>query len=297
VGPTDALPPGPFAVLKISVPQGAQLPADWVKTRIVPNVASMHSLTQILRGNNGNLRCSDEELALLTQTPAAAALTDLDVGCSLNPTTLKWLELFPALTHLALYAEAADDEVLIGFAKFRGLVDLGIPGLGAKKKDGLGERARAALTSMPLERLSLNGATPLDADLARRIAGMSTLKTLWLGQMNNARREVLAELARSKTITHLRCTYMPFNDQDVEPLSRMENLQILQLYPMAITDACIEHLAKIKTLREVRLDPSITEAGARKLAEALPECLIIYGNGQRIQPKIDPKSKPADDKP
>lgn len=65
-----------------------------------------------------------------------------------------------------------------------------------------------------------------------------------------------------------------FDDASLVDLNKLTRLTQLNAGSAAITDAGIDDLAKIKTLREVTLGPHVTEEAAKRLKAALPECKI-----------------------
>ncbi|TWT39479.1 leucine-rich repeat domain-containing protein [Blastopirellula retiformator] len=70
-----------------------------------------------------------------------------------------------------------------------------------------------------------------------------------------------------------------FDDASLAELAKLSKLTHLSAGSAAITDAGIDDLAKIKTLREVTLGPQVTQEGAKRLKGALPKCKITLVNG------------------
>ncbi|MCI0702975.1 MAG: hypothetical protein L0241_18005, partial [Planctomycetia bacterium] len=81
----------------------------------------------------------------------------------------------------------------------------------------------------------------------------------------------------------------------LKPLLGLKKLQRLYLSDTGISDDAIPTLSEMKTLTGVFLNRTkVTEAGAKKLAAALPKCRIEWGDEQVIEPKKDePPVKPS----
>lgn len=121
----------------------------------------------------------------------------------------------------------------------------------------------AVFERLPVESLTLFDSRKLEAKHFRSIAKMPKLKKL---DLNNTRHgnDVLAELAASPSLEHL---FLP---------------------TAAVTDAGLEHLHKLKTLHLLNIKfAMVTEAGVKKLADALPLCKIEW-DGVPIEPLKKP---------
>jgi hypothetical protein len=58
-------------------------------------------------------------------------------------------------------------------------------------------------------------------------------------------------------------------------LAGMTNLENLNLSETALTDACVEGLAKLNSLKQLVLTQTgVTAEGAKRVVEALPDCTI-----------------------
>jgi Leucine-rich repeat (LRR) protein len=84
---------------------------------------------------------------------------------------------------------------------------------------------------------------------------------------------------------------MPLTDEVVAELAQSQSLQSLRLEGNQLTDAGLESLAKLKTLRYLQVNHNqgkdgvkLTQAGIARLAAALPQCKIVWDGGT-IGPK------------
>lgn len=68
-------------------------------------------------------------------------------------------------------------------------------------------------------------------------------------------------------------------------LEPLKNLRALHIESSHVTDAALDRIAKISSLREVRFsDTKVTAAGARRLVELLPHA-VVFLDGERFPPR------------
>ncbi len=121
----------------------------------------------------------------------------------------------------------------------------------------------------------------------RPLKGLTDLKisVAGTGYVSGPDLQVLPELPG---LTELELFGTRLTDEMIAPVGRIRGLRQLSLRENpGVTDAGLDHLAPLQTLR--RLDVSstmVTAAGAKKLAMALPECRIEYPGGE-IRPEKD----------
>ena len=100
--------------------------------------------------------------------------------------------------------------------------------------------------------------------------------------------EGLKRVGELPRLQGLSLNYSAVTDAHLAHLKGLTELYRLELGSTQVTDAGLEHLAGLAKLTSliVSHNPKVTEAGVQKLAKTLPECTIIWGNGQnRIEPK------------
>lgn len=167
--------------------------------------------------------------------------------------SLKAMDALERLPRLALFetnARQANDSVFGRFGNLPHLAELRL-----WNASGFKERGFAALSKLPLKILFLSGVrAPAAAESWGLIGSIPTLKDLTL---------------------HWDCA---IGNDDLPGLARSQSLVRLDLHQAKITDAGLEHLRGMASLRYLSVwDTGVTEAGAKRLAEALPRCEIVYG--------------------
>jgi len=213
---------------------------------------------------------------------------------TLRDDDLAYLEDATELEVLDLSGSAITDEGLAHLAGLTGLKKLSLARTdvrraGVKQLDKL----------VNLEYLDLHG-TQVDGAVAYYFREMPNLRWLNLGR---TRARDTTYLPGLKALEHLCLGYTEVDDEGVEQLSRMTNLKALNLDGTPLTDAALEHLGKMKGLKELYLrrqwlgdeesQPAFTVEGAEKLREALPECEIV-GLPTKPEPAKEPSNAAPD---
>lgn len=79
----------------------------------------------------------------------------------------------------------------------------------------------------------------------------------------------------AKKIVRLNLDKCPVTDRGIPKLASLVNLEWIHLGGTGITDACLDDLAQLKSLKELIVTKTeITEQGVAKLRAALPECTV-----------------------
>ncbi len=104
------------------------------------------------------------------------------------------------------------------------------------------------------------GSMPLDTEIIKRLKSLPALRSVYLGDNKS------------------------LSDKWLPLLTECKSLQKLWIRSTPITDAGLKHLAQMPWLTDIDIqDTRVTESGVRRLAEALPKCIIRW-NGGVIEP-------------
>jgi hypothetical protein len=257
--PDAILPDEPFEITKI-FPRNTANPAEVHK--VFWQVAMDCRHLRVVWDLYGKLALTEDELRKLTEMPFAGSLEDLRSpaqGFELTPATLDALKRFPKLASFSCRAIQADDAVLAQLKEMPVLKQLHLAEFG--KSGRVTPRGYEAVISLPLTRLHLGSNDRLNREALRGFAATRSLTELVLfGKVED---DVLREVAKAPHVSYL-------------------NLSGNQ----ALTDAGLVHLEGMKSLRNVVLEGTqVTQAGAKKLADALPKCRIDAPNGISVGPR------------
>jgi formylglycine-generating enzyme required for sulfatase activity/WD40 repeat protein/tRNA A-37 threonylcarbamoyl transferase component Bud32 len=273
VEPQQKLPDEPFALVGIYVrfDLPKDLRADFAESVLIPAIAELRSLKAIDSNLNLGFSMPPELLGKLADLPVAQTLTRLYGVGAFYDKNVETYKRFPNLSELGTHGWALNDNMLERLAELPKLSEFGVFQL----PERCTKRGLAALCKLPLKKIVVDDFWRPDGSHVLRafcalFAAMPTLQSLHLTN-TDASDEVLPELAKCKALVTLD----------------------LRWAKKEITDAGLEHLKGMKTLRELDVGGTkVTEAGAKNLAAvALPQCLIRYGNNKTIQPKLGPELK------
>jgi WD40 repeat protein/serine/threonine protein kinase len=283
VKPQQKLPEEPFTLVEIAVLHHAtkNLPADFVESILLPAVAELRSLEAIDSDANLGFSMSPEQLRKLLEMPAGQTLKRLHGVGRINNETMEIYKRFPNLSELGTNGHSINDKLLQRLAELPKLSEFSVFQL-AWGPNKCSKQGLAALCKLPLKKIVLDDfwqpdGPRVDREICALFAAMPTLQSLHLTNCDVGD-EVLPELARCKALATL-------------------GLHGAQRAKTEITDAGLEHLKGMTNLRELAVrgaNVKVTETGAMKLAAALPQCLIRWGDGKTIQPKIGPERKTTD---
>jgi serine/threonine protein kinase len=266
----EKLPSEPFKVAQIgfnNINKG--LPATFVGATLLPAIAELRSLTAIWNHVDYVETVTGEELARLSKMPAAKTIKILVLRFQLTSSAVDSLGRFSNLESLSCMAEQTDSDTL---GRLRGLPKLKGLGLVSLGKAGpLTDEAIDDLCTLELTTIGIYRSRIVDARLAGKLANMPRVEHIDLpgSQVDD---EIIAVLAQgtAKLIT-------------------------LDISGNPVTDAGLAHLKTKTTLRVLRVGfTKVTEAGARKLSDALPKCKIELGGGKVIGPKDKTAPPPVD---
>jgi serine/threonine protein kinase len=257
----DAIPDRPFVLTGIKLRQGMpQLPSDFTSRVFLPAVLPLGSLESIYP-YNPPLHMTDGELAALASAPFAEQVTELGGTFELSQKTIDSLKRFSKLKILHCKASLAGDSDLARLKELSSLRQLRLEHLG--KSSRVSAAGIKAITDLPLTALRLHPATPpLDAKTIALVAAIPHLRDLQLSGPN-------------------------ITDDRLRDFAKCPGLVTLGLLGTPLTDDGLLHLTRIKSLRWVQLGGStkVTEAGAKRLSDALPKCQILLPGRKRIGPK------------
>jgi len=129
-----------------------------------------------------------------------------------------------------------------------------------------------------VEELNLTGTQVTDAGLVH-LAGLDELESLWLTgtEITDASLVAITELTQLKALGLERTSIA---DEGLAHLSGLTELQFLLLGRTQISDAGLEHLKQLKALEGLSLlKCNVTQDGVDELRQSLPDCEIIFGDG------------------
>ena len=103
--------------------------------------------------------------------------------------------------------------------------------------------------------------------------------------------QALADLARWEKLDRMSVRRASITDDGLALLARLTRLTYLHVEGCAgVTDAGLQHLRKLHRLEQLNVvNTSATEAGAAKLHESLPSCLIIVGQREGVFHQFEPR--------
>lgn len=247
---TDALPNEPFTVSSVLVEPGALFDANFVRDTFLPAVIGLRQLSNI-KDYGGRMAWAPNDLTVLAGSPVGTSLVLFESGIPLTLPNLTQLQRFTELTSLQSNARDADDAVLKRLKELSGLTHLRLDHLG--KHGPVTQEGRALVTSLPLRGLGLYEPASFDRKFAELVAGMPRLTdcTIW--------------------------TADPLDDL-LTVLVGAPNLDILAV-SSTVTDAGLEKLRESEGAQRLRRlvllgNKRVSEAGARRLSQALPKCEI-----------------------
>jgi hypothetical protein len=260
----DALPAEDFSVTGIVFDVTRPVPTV-VDEVVLPAVAPLRSLTHFQGWKTVSL--TEEQVGRLSQFPLAKTLIHLTGAFELTPATLDALKRFPNLTALGARAALADDEALARLVREHpNLSEVILEDAGKSGK--LSAQGLAVLTRLPLAVVGLSGSSVVDGSFVRLLAGKPKL---WLVGFWDG----------------------PFGDDVLKELPRCGAVMVV-LENTKVTDAGLEHLKEMASLRHLSVKGAkVTEAGAKKLAAALPLCRIDWDGGtieSKPQPELERRS-------
>jgi hypothetical protein len=87
--------------------------------------------------------------------------------------------------------------------------------------------------------------------------------------------EGLRHLAALPNLEKLELTYTQVSDVGTTHLAALLHLRTLSLSGTEVTDKGLPNLATLKWLEDLHVGPHVTEDGAARLKEALPNCRIF----------------------
>lgn len=273
IAPSLPLPTEPFEVHRVDLTFKMSEPALYPKLldEVLPALLTLRSLQSLSLSVNG-LGLSEAHLVKLAESPMSGTLTALKLmELSLTPSVMDTVKKFRVLKAFGFSMMGVDDDLLTRLKELPALNDLS---LGYTRKSKLTVKGVGIITSLPLTSLSVSmgpSEGPRSRDWSKAVATMPKLETLKVAVGTD---EALADVARCP------------------------KLQSLMIEFCGVTDAGIEHLKALTTLRNLTLKRSpnfkVTEAGLRKLAAALPKCQINWPGGV-IKPTDNSEPLPPPD--
>ncbi len=299
VSKVEQLPPGKLTIQQVTLtnlPVGRPLPpellnglrslpalrldGEWVTDDVLDQLRALPALERL--GIQAAPRLTDKGLAHL---PAVGKLKELGLSrCPLI--TDRGVE---HLTHITTLRDVSVGNSLLtdqSAALLAGMPELTSVGLSTGQIGDEGVKQLSTLRK--LTELHLEGTRVTDAELA-------LLKSMPLSWLDVASTKVtdagLDHLRGILTLVHL---YLgpDITDAGLGKLVDLPALGDLRLGGCKqVGDVGLEHLAKCKRLTALYLDKtSVTAAGVKKLAAALPQCTIIWDGGT-IEPSSVPPSE------
>ena len=196
------------------------------------------------------------------------------LGLSSNRVTghgLAPLAQLPRLSMLCLADSTVNDKGLAAIGKLRQLQCLDLTGT---KVDGSGLPQLAPLTN--LRTLRLSGCAFADGAAFGELDGITTLDLICA----RLRPGTLQSVAQMESLQELNLPASDVTDDRLAELSGARQLRELRLAETRISDDGLVHLQSLNGLRLLILQQTdVSEAGARRLAESLPDTRISYSGG------------------
>ncbi|NQU23252.1 MAG: hypothetical protein HQ567_18385 [Candidatus Nealsonbacteria bacterium] len=125
-----------------------------------------------------------------------------------------------------------------------------------------------------LEMLVLWGPHHLTSQSIEDLEQLKKLRVLGLLSDSDPKGKTLETIGKLPDLEFL-LTGFSFKDDDLVHLKNPKNLRVLWFCNQKMTDAGLEHLVEIKTLKHLYVDaPNVTREGIKKLKAALPDCEI-----------------------
>jgi serine/threonine protein kinase len=267
------LPKEPCDILGVIVPFERPLTPREVQAKYLPAVLQLQRLKTIDSWGQA-IPLTADDLARLAAAPAGRQLEWFNARLEPSPEILRALARFPRLTHCSFSGRLFEDE-MIRFCQHlpRGITSLG---LYLDLPSQMDARGIEALTARPIRHLWLMYGG-FDREFAKKVAAMPKLVEFYAIHWGQG-------------------VPMPLTDEVVAELAQSQSLQSLRLEGNQLTDAGLESLAKLKTLRYLQVNHNqgkdgvkLTQAGIAKLAAALPKCKIVWDGGT-IEPKTATRS-------
>jgi hypothetical protein len=268
------LPKEPCDILGVTVPLERPLTPQEVQAKYLPAVLQLPRLNTIDSWGQP-IPLTADDLARLAAAPAGRQLEWFNARLEPSPEILRALARFPRLTHCSFSGRLFEDE-MIRFCQHlpRGITSLG---LYLDRPSQMDARGIEALTARPIRHLLLMYGG-FDREFAKKVAAMPKLVEFYPIHWGYG-------------------VAMPLTDEVVAELAQSQSLQSLRLEGNQLTDAGLESLARLKTLRYLQVNHNqgkdgvkLTQAGIDKLAAALPKCKIVWDGGT-IEPKAAAQPK------
>jgi serine/threonine protein kinase len=268
------LPKEPCDILGVTVPLERPLTPQEVQAKYLPAVLQLPRLNTIDSWGQP-IPLTADDLARLAAAPAGRQLEWFNARLEPSPEILQVLARFPRLTHCSFSGRLFEDE-MIRFCQHlpRGITSLG---LYLDRPSQMDARGIEALTARPIRHLLLMYGG-FDREFAKKVAAMPKLVEFYPIHWGYG-------------------VAMPLTDEVVAELAQSQSLQSLRLEGNQLTDAGLESLARLKTLRYLQVNHNqgkdgvkLTQAGIAKLAAALPKCKIVWDGGT-IEPKAAAQPK------
>ncbi len=161
------------------------------------------------------------------------------------------------------------DESMKYLKSFPELQYLALPST-AITRNGISQLQRFDLLGLEVLR------TPVSALFYVQVATLPKLKVLKMTQTGSTD-ECLAELSRLHDLEVLDLSNCPISAEGVRHLVELKNLRVLSLYATLVDDDCVVHLKKIPRLQQVDIEHTrMTPDGVLALHDASPACQISY---------------------
>jgi hypothetical protein len=203
----------------------------------------------------------------LDRNKAAIEVT-LD-GIKVTDTALIHLKGMTDLTFLYIGHTSVSDA---GLARLKGLTNLQELYLDSNNVTGTGLKHLKGLTK--LHNLSLNSTQVTDAGL-RDLKGLTSLQTLDLSStiVTDAILKEIKGLTKLRVLRLRGCGGV--TDTGLGHLKGLTKLEFLDISYARVTNAGLKQLVGLKSLRRLELQSEkVTDAGVKKLQQALPKCRI-----------------------
>ena len=259
-----ALPPGRLALTAIDFGNTKGLNALYVSNTLIPNITPLKSLVQ-LTTNLATVELSADQLVLLSNLPLAETIVLFDVQVEVTPAALPALRKFRALESAWLWVPDADDALLADLAK-------ALPRMHRLTLEDVpaGNRVTDAGWQSVLRMPRLTAVT-----LMRCPSAVQGFRALTAVGGPNDRPLRMVEISSSPD----------FDDSHLRELAaRGTKVKALSLLNVKITDAGLEHVAKLDTLQRFYTNRSkVTQEGIDKLRAARP-ALEINFNDKKLPP-------------
>jgi tRNA A-37 threonylcarbamoyl transferase component Bud32/Leucine-rich repeat (LRR) protein len=267
------VPAGAFAIVAIRINVSNGLPKTYADEVLLPAVAPLTKLTALV-DTASRIELSNAHAVKWAAIASWESIQQFELAVPLTNSWFETFRQFPNLTAIHLTNGQS-----VPAAMLRRLTEL--KALSAVRIFNLqGGDRWAAVTALPLKRLSPSDTPDLDPAGCERIAAMPDLDTFAIyGAALTP--DMLAALAPAPKLRALSVTKCTLPATGIDHIARLPSLYTLTFKVSDFDDARLAQLAGAASLRYLFVkETAVTEAGVTALAAKLPGCTIEWAGGR-----------------